>query len=219
MVDKYIEQLRPVVNELFKQDSGGHDVSHMERTMNTALYLQEKEGGDRIVVAIASLLHDVHRAMQNKTGEFVSPTDSLPLVREILSKTDLSQEQVDKICYCVENHEHYNWNGSNVDDINTLILQDADNLDAIGAIGIGRTFSYGGANNMPMYDPDTPINEADDYSEFDGDGESVIHRFCHKSLKLENNMNTKTGKELAEKKTAFMKLFINEFLADWNASY
>ena len=134
MLEKYIEDLRPLVIELFKKDSSGHDISHLERTMNTALYLQAKEGGDRIVIGVAAFLHDIHRIMQNETGTFVSPKDSLDTIRNILSKINLTNEQVEKICYCIEYHEQYNWNGNNVDDINTLILQDADNLDAIGAI-------------------------------------------------------------------------------------
>ena len=98
------------------------------------------EGGDRIVIGIAAFLHDVHRIMQNEMGTFVSPKDSLETIKKILSKIDLSNEQVEKICYCIEYHEQYNWNGNNVDDINTLILQDADNLDAIGAIGLVECF-------------------------------------------------------------------------------
>lgn len=194
-MDKYIEQLKPYVIEMFKNDSSGHDISHLERTTNTALSLQEKEGGDRIIIGISAFLHDVHRIMQNESGTFVSPKDSLNTIKEILSKIDLSNEQVDKICYCIEYHEQYNWNGNNVSDINTLILQDADNLDAIGAIGIGRTFSYGGSHNVLMYDPSVPLNEKNDYAEDNGDDESTIHHFYHKLFKLGNNMNTKAAKE------------------------
>lgn len=158
MLENYIEKLKPYVIDLFKRDSSGHDISHLIRTMNTALYLQEKEGGDRIIIGIAAFLHDVHRIMQNESGKFVSPKDSLEKVKEILSHIDLTDEQVNKICYAIEQHEEYNWNGKNVDDINTLILQDADNLDAIGAIGIGRTFSYGGSHNVIMYDDKVPLN-------------------------------------------------------------
>ena len=219
MLEKYIEKIRPLVIELFKKDSSGHDISHLERTMNTALYLQKKEGGDRIVIGIAAFLHDVHRIMQNETGVFTFPKDSLDTIRNILSKIDLSNEQVEKICYCIEYHEQYNWNGNNVDDINTLILQDADNLDAIGAIGIGRAFSYGGAHNVVMYDPNVPINEKNDYAESNGDDGSAIHHFYHKLFKLGDNMNTKTAKELAKKRTDFMKNFVNEFLSEWNANY
>ena len=219
MLEKYIEELRPHVIVLFKKDFSGHDISHLERTMNTALYLQSKEGGDRIVIGIAAFLHDVHRIMQNETGNFVCPKDSLDTVKNILKYINLSNEQIEKICYCIEYHEQYNWNGNNVDDINTLILQDADNLDAIGAIGIGRTFFYGGAHNVVMYNPSVPLNEKNDYVESNVSDESTIHHFYHKLFKLQDNMNTKTAKELAEKRTNFMKNFVNEFLSEWNANY
>ena len=134
MLETYIENLRPFVLDLFSNDSSGHDISHLERTMKTALYLQKNEGGDIIVIGIAAFLHDVHRIMQNEKGSFVSSKDSLPMVKDILSNIDLTNEQIEKICYCIEYHENYNWNGENVSDLNTLILQDADNLDAIGAI-------------------------------------------------------------------------------------
>lgn len=106
-----------------------------------------------------------------------------------------------------------------MNDINTLILQDADNLDAIGAIGIGRTFSYGGSHNIIMYSEKAPLNENNDYSEFNGDDESTIHHFYHKLFKLGDNMNTQTAKELAKKRIEFMKLFVKEFLNEWNANY
>lgn len=219
MLENYIEKLKPYVIDLFKRDSSGHDISHLIRTMNTALYLQEKEGGDRIIIGIAAFLHDVHRIMQNESGKFVSPKDSLEKVKEILSHIDLTDEQVNKICYAIEQHEEYNWNGKNVDDINTLILQDADNLDAIGAIGIGRTFSYGGSHNVIMYDDKVPLNQNDDYSESNGDDESTIHHFYHKLFKLGGNMNTTTAKNLANRRIEFMKTFVKEFLDEWNANY
>ena len=219
MLEDYIEQLRPYVIELFQKDSSGHDISHLERTMKTALYLQEKEGGDRLIIGISAFLHDVHRIMQNESGQFVSPKDSLETIKKILSHINLSTEQVNQICYCIEFHEQYNWNGNNVSDINTLILQDADNLDAIGAIGIGRTFSYGGAHNVVMYDDTVALNESNDYSEANGDDPSTIHHFYHKLFKLGDNMNTNTAKELARRRTKFMKTFVKEFLDEWNANY
>lgn len=219
MLERHIEILKPYVIELFKNDSSGHDISHLIRTMNTALYIQGKEGGDKIIIGISAFLHDVHRIMQNRSGKFVSPEDSIGKVKEILHHTDLTEEQLNKICYCIEHHEEYNWNGNNEEDINTLILQDADNLDAIGAIGIGRAFSYGGCHNIIMYDDNTPLNQNDNYSEENGDDPSTIHHFYHKLLKLGENMNTKTARELASERTEFMKIFIKEFLDEWNANY
>lgn len=218
MLENYIEVLTPYVLDLFKNDSSGHDISHLKRTMRLALSIQEKEGGDRLIIGIAAFLHDVHRIMQNECGHFVSPKNSLEKIKEILSHISLTDKQISAICYCIEFHEEYNWNGNNTCDINTLILQDADNLDAIGAIGIGRTFSYGGAHNLKMYDEQIPLNTSNTYSEESGDDPSTIHHFYHKLFKLENNMNTKTAKELAHKRTLFMKNFADEFLNEWNGN-
>lgn len=220
MLENYIEELKPYVINLFKNDSSGHDISHLIRTMRTALYIQEKEGGDRIIIGISAFLHDVHRIMQNKSGEYVLPKDSISQVKDILSHIDLNEEQKSKICYCIEHHEEYNWNGCNVEDLNTLILQDADNLDAIGAIGIGRTFSYMAVHNMPMYNEEIPLNNTEDYVENKVIVDpSTIHHFYHKLFKIGNNLNTKTAKELANRKMEFMKDFVKEFLNEWNANY
>lgn len=216
MLEEYIEKLKPFVIELFKNDSSGHDISHLERTMKLSLSIQEKEGGDRIIIGISAFLHDVHRIMQNTKGKFVSPKDSLDTVRKILSNVELTEEQINQICYCIEFHEEYNWNGKNVEDLNTLILQDADNLDAIGAIGIGRTFAYGGAHNVVMYNENVELNENSDYSESTEKDASTIHHFYHKLFKLKDNMNTQTAKKIAEERTEFMRNFVDEFLKEWN---
>lgn len=220
MIEKYIEKLRPYVLKMFENDSTGHDIGHLERTMKTALYIQEKEGGDRVIIGIASFLHDVHRIMQNETGKFVSPKDSLENVRKIIEKAnlDLTEEQIQKICFCIEHHEEYNWNGKNVDDLNSLIVQDADNLEAIGAIGIGRAFVYAGGHKMPMYDDGIPLNNNADYDESKGD-ETTMHHFHHKLFKLEDNMNTQTAKNIASKRIEFMKGFTKEFFDEWYARY
>ena len=89
----------------------------------------------------------------------------------------------------------------------------------LALFGIGRTFSYGGAHNINVYDSSVPLNESNDYAEHNGDDESTIHHFYHKLFKLEKNMNTETAKELAKERTDFMKIFVNEFLKEWNFEY
>ena len=161
-------------------------------------------------------MHDVHRVLQYKENRYISPKDSIPIVKELIenSKVDLSEEQIQKILFCVEHHEDKNWDGNNVSDINTLILQDADNIDAIGAIGIGRAFAYGNKYNQPMYVEDIPFTEYDGYKETITDT-STIHFFHNKLVKLGENMNTNTAKLIAKERVDFLNDFIKEFIKEW----
>lgn len=221
MLKDYIDKLIPIIKEMCnKNKTGGHDINHFLRTMKIALYLQTKEGGDQLIIGIASFLHDVHRLMQSERNEYVMPKDSLDRVLEIveLANLDLSDEQINKILFCIEHHEDYNWSGFNVDDINTLIVQDADNLDAIGAIGIGRSFGYAAINNQPFYDDKIPLEKFDGYEEKLKDV-SNIHFLNNKLIKLGDNMNTKTAKLIAQDRVEFIKNFINEYIKEWNANY
>ena len=182
-VEEIIYQLEEEVKFLFHEESSGHDIYHLKRVLNNALIIQEKEGGDKLIIAVSAFLHDVHRIIQKETGKFCSPKDSLPKIKEILDRTKLSEEQKEKVLHCIEYHEEYNFseNGKTVNDIETLVLQDADNLDAIGAIGIGRTFSFGGVNKVTMWIPDKPF----DRHHFDESGKdpSTIHHFYSKLLR------------------------------------
>ena len=221
MLDLYIDKLIPIIKEMCdKNKTGGHDINHFFRTMKIALYLQTKEGGDPLIIGIASFLHDIHRLMQSERNEYVDPKDSLNRVLEIikLANLDLSNEQIDKILFCIEHHEDYNWSGFNVDDINTLIIQDADNLDAIGAIGIGRSFGYAAINNQPFYDDKIPLEKFEGYEEKLKDV-SNIHFLNNKLIKLGDNMNTKTAKLMAKDRVDFIKDFINEYIKEWNVNY
>ena len=221
MLKTYIEKLLPIIKEMGDRNkTGGHDINHFLRVMKIALYLQTKEGGDILIIGIASFLHDIHRLMQSERKEYVMPKDSLDRVLEIikLANLDLSDEQINKILFCIEHHEDYNWSGFNVDDINTLILQDADNLDAIGAIGIGRSFGYAVINNQPFYDDKIPLESFKGYKEKLKDV-SNIHFLNNKLIKLGDNMNTKTAKKIAKDRVEFVKKFIDEYIKEWNANY
>lgn len=108
MLEDYIKEIQPYVISMFKLDLSGHDINHLIRTMNSALYIQGRECGDRVIIGIAAFLHDIHRVMEKEMGHFVSPKDSIPKIKEILSNINLDEEQVDEICFCIENHENYN---------------------------------------------------------------------------------------------------------------
>lgn len=215
-MDKILEQLEQQILESFEEESSGHDIHHLRRVQRLALRIQEQEGGDRMVIAAAATLHDIHRIMQNESGRFVSPAESLPTVRAILEATDFPAEKAPMVLHCVEFHEEYSFSegGVTAEDIETLILQDADNLDAIGAIGIGRTFAYAGAYDVPMYVPDIPLGR-EVYDESAQPDPSALHHFHSKLLKLKDNMHTQTARELAAGRHRFMERFVEMFLEEW----
>lgn len=215
-MNEILQRLEQEILESFKAESSGHDIHHLRRVQWLALHIQEQEGGDRLVIAAAATLHDVHRIMQRESGRYVSPAESLPTVRAILEAADFPTGKVPRVLHCVEFHEEYSFSegGVTVDDIETLILQDADNLDAIGAIGIARTFAYAGAYGLPMYVPDIPLGR-ESYDESDQPDPSTIHHFYSKLLKLKDNMQTRTARELAAGRHRFMAQFVERFLEEW----
>ncbi|MDP8269673.1 MAG: hypothetical protein P9L97_13195, partial [Candidatus Tenebribacter davisii] len=131
---------------------------------------------------------------------------------------DVSELQKAKIKHCIEFHEEYDFTetGKTALDIETLILQDADNLDALGAIGIGRTFAYSGAHNVIMWQPEIPF-ESGLYADEQPDP-STLHHFYSKLLKMKENMNTQTALKLAQKRHDFMKSFLEEFFEEWQGN-
>ena len=139
-VDETIEELRIKVQEYFEKDATGHNIDHLERTMNYARYLQSKEGGDEMVVAVSAFIHDIHRILGSERKRFVSPAESLPVVADFLKDIDITDDQKKHILYAIEHHEEYNFGegGVKVTDIESKILQDADNLYAICAVGLVR---------------------------------------------------------------------------------
>ena len=215
MVDKYIEIIKPRIEKLFAEDSSGHDIGHLERVRDLAIRIARAEGGNELVVGLAGYMHDIHRLLQSQYGHYVSPAQTLPMVRDILKATDLKQNIIDEICLCIEYHECYNWNDGNINNINALIVQDADNIDAIGAIGVGRAFCYGGTYGIPMYSNQS-LDFDQEYIEDNGDDDTTIHHFYHKLFRLGDYMNTTTAKEIAASRIEFMKKFAEEFIDEWN---
>lgn len=218
-LENIIETLKTKVESYFSKDSSGHNTDHLTRTLQYALYLQSKEGGDRTVVGISAYIHDIHRIMSMEKGTFVSPKESLGVVSEFIADLDITNEQKEHILHAIEHHEEYNFGlgGVKVRDIESKILQDADNLDAIGAMGLLRTFKYGIAHNLLEYDPHTPLYRTD-YEESSNDA-STIHHIYNKLLRLGDYMNTTTAKALAKDKTKLMEDFMNMYIAEYNGDF
>lgn len=213
---KTFEKVEEQVKELFKIDSS-HDFYHLEKTMKLAIKIQKIEGGDKIVIVLASFLHDIHRIINVQTGKYCSPEASLPKVREILDKAGFDDKnRIDKILNCIKVHEEYNFSdgGKTAKDIESLIVQDADNLECMGAIGIARTFAYGGVHNIPIFVPEVPLPKGN-WNDHSPQSASQIHHFYEKLLRLKDNMNTKTAKKLALKRHKFVVNFLKQFFAEW----
>lgn len=212
-LNKTIAKIEKEIKKLFASENSGHDIYHLKRVYNLAIHLQKTEGGDKYIIGLAAFLHDVHRVMEK--DKYCSPKKSLPAVRKILEQSDVAENDIIKILHCIEFHEEYSFSkkGKNANDLETLIVQDADNLDSIGATGIGRTFTYGGAHRIPMWRPEKPFRRKT-YSE-ERDDISIIHHFYSKILKIKNNMNTKTAFKMAERRDKFARVFLNEFLEEW----
>ena len=208
-----VTQIEKEIKKIFNDSS--HDFYHMKRTYALALNIQQKEGGDKIVIGVAALLHDIHRIIGRKSGKYCSPKDSLKEVNKILNKLNLKEDQKKRILHCIEFHEEYDFskNGKTVNDLETLILQDADNLDAIGAIGIIRNAMFVGTINGIMWDP----NKVSYRKTFDEDKNDItmVDHFYNKLLKLKDNMNTKTAKKIAVKRHKFMEKFLERFFQEW----
>jgi len=211
-----IEILENKLKIAFKMDRTGHDFDHLQRTMRNALAIQKVEGGNIKVVAISALLHDVHRIMTDNQRKYISPKESLPKIREFISDLDITKKETEHICSAIENHEHYSFSGEDVavTDIESLILQDADNLDATGAIGLARVFSFSFSHNIPVYNPNFPLEQSA-YKEGVNIDPSLVHHCVNKLVRLDQTMNTETGKKLCINRCNFIRSFVEQFLQEW----
>jgi len=195
-----IEKTKEFVREKLEGEGSGHDWWHIVRVYNNALDIAEGEGNvDCFVVQLASLLHDI---ADHKFG--YSDKDRKNIICNFLEKLDVNSEVVEDVVYIVNNISFKG--GTNKHKMITIegqIVQDADRLDAIGAIGIGRTFAYGGFKKRTMYNPESDK------------GEDTISHFYEKLLLLKDSMNTKTGKEKASERHKVMEEFLQNFYKEW----
>ncbi|WP_232703442.1 HD domain-containing protein [Halobacterium wangiae] len=199
-------------------DSSGHDVHHAWRVNRVGTRIAEAEDADPRIVGVAALVHDLHRI---RGDGFTHPEETIPEVREILADADVPADLVDPVCHCVAVHEEYDFEDDplTAETVEAEVLQDADNLDAIGAVGIARAFQFGGAHGNLMWDVDRPLPEEEAYEKdagIDDDAPgSTFHHVHAKLLRLHENMNTETGREIAAERHAFLEEFAERFAAEW----
>lgn len=208
-----IQKTEDFVKEKLSGEGTGHDWWHIDRVRRNALTIGKKESVDLLVVELAALLHDIADYKFHGGDETIGPR----LSREWLTSLNVDQKIVNHVSDIVA---HISFKGAGVKNkISTIegkVVQDADRLDAIGAIGIARCFAYNGHIGNEIYSPDTPPvmhKTAEAYKKFKG---TAINHFYEKLLLLKDRMNTDTAKAMTEHRHKYMQDFLKEFLAEWD---
>lgn len=215
MNDRVIQAAEQFVKNTLGNEPTGHDWFHIERVRKNAVYISETEQkGDRFIIEMAAILHDIPdekltHSIEDGERRLSSFLDDLPIDEQI-------KERIIEIIVSIS---FKGGNQSLLPSVEAEIVQDADRLDAIGAIGISRAFAYGGKKGNPIYDPSFSVRESMTEIEYREGNSSTIHHFYEKLLQLKNRLNTETARKIAEKRHAFMEIFLEEFYKDWNGEY
>ncbi len=201
-----------VKNEL-QNAEGGHDWFHIERVWNNAKRIAKNEDVNIEVVELGALLHDIADSKFYNGDETIGPKKAL----DFLITQDIDTLIIDHVLLIIENVSFGGGNKKRT--FNSLeldVVQDADRLDALGAVGIARTFNYGGFKNRALYDPAIPSNLNQTKEEYKNSTAPSINHFYEKLLLLKDRMNTESGKALAEKRHAFMEQYLEQFYNEWS---
>jgi uncharacterized protein len=195
---------------------GGHDWWHIYRVWQAAKQIAKGEQADLLVVELGALLHDIADSKFNGGDESIGPEKARTfLLGQHVDKPII--EHVVKIIYNISfkgGKEQQQFKSLELD-----IVQDADRLDAIGAIGIARAFNYGGFKNRPLHDPNNPPNLNKTKEQYKHNNDPTINHFYEKLLLLKDRMNTQTGKQLAQERHQFMKQYLAQFYKEWDGEF
>lgn len=208
---KIIEATTTFVKNILQHDSSGHDWWHIERVRKAALQIGEKENANLFVVEMAALLHDVADEKLNKSEE-----EGLLKVRNWLSSLQITDSEQEEIIEIISTMSFKGGNRPLMKTIEGQVVQDADRLDAIGAIGIARTFAYAGAHGDLIYDPELPFRESMTKEEYRNGKSTAVNHFYEKLLKLTDTLNTNAAKKAAQERHDFMTAFLDQFYKEWN---
>ena len=210
--EKLIENTIAFVKLQLKDAEGGHDWFHIERVYKNTLALAKEEQCDILICQLGALLHDIADSKFHNGDEKIGPKTA----RNFLENENVSEEIIKHVIQIIEN---ISFKGGNFekkfDSIELQIVQDADRLDAIGAIGIARCFNYGGFKDRTIYNPEIKPNLNMSKEEYKNADAPTINHFYEKLLLLKDKMNTETGKKMALKRHEFMELFLEQFYAEW----
>ena len=212
MNENIVKITKNFVKETLKDAEGGHDWFHILRVLKLSEKIAASESCDYLVVQLGTLLHDIADSKFYNGDETIGEKVAF----EFLNSQNIAPEIIEKVVFIINN---ISFKGDHTILENTpielAIIQDADRLDAIGAIGIARTFSYGGFKNRSIYNPEIPPKVNQTKEEYKNSTAPTLNHFYEKLLLLKDKMNTQKGKELAEKRHDFMVKFLEEFYKEW----
>lgn len=212
-VEEIIRNTIAFVKDELKDAEGGHDWFHIERVYKNSMLISEGEKVDKIVVALGALLHDIADSKFHNGDDSVGPKKA----REFLKTQNVGEEIIEHVVKIIESVSFSG--GNKTQEFTSLeleVVQDADRLDALGAIGIARTFNYGGFKNRKLYDPEITPKLNMSPSEYKASNAPTINHFYEKLLLLKDRMNTETGRKIAIERHQFMETFLDHFYAEWN---
>lgn len=209
-----LARARYYVEKELCSDTSGHDWFHVKRVAESARKIALEEGADPYVCELAALLHDIP---DDKRG--ITEEEGLRILRNWLDQEDVDNNISSQVLEIIKT---MSFRGGNNPPMNTLegkVVQDADRLDAIGAIGIARTFAYSGHVGQKIYDPDIPVRNSMSREEYRNGTSTAINHFYEKILRLESLLNTGTAKKIAEKRQEFTEKFLQQFFNEWNSGF
>ena len=201
------------VKEKLEGAEAGHDWFHIERVWKLSKKIAEKEGGNLEVIELSALLHDIADPKFHNGDE----TLALKISQNFLEEIHIDSELIEQVLFVIKNISFKNRaEAPENPPLELQIVQDADRLDAIGAIGIARTFNFGGFKNNLMYHPEIKPNLGMNKEEYKKSNGTTINHFYEKLLLLKDLMNTETAKKIASERHDFMLQFLDEFYKEWN---
>ena len=211
-----IKQTETFVKSKLSGEATGHDWWHVYRVWNNAkMILQNEKSANFLIVELAALLHDISDWKFSDGDDSVGPN----IAREFLSSINCPNDIIDNVCEIIST---MSFKGAGVktpmQTIEGEIVQDADRLDALGAVGIARTFAYGAYANQEIYNPEIQPKLHSSYEDYKNAKGTSINHFYEKLLLLADRMNTKTAKELAIARQKYMENFLEQFFAEWEGS-
>lgn len=208
---KVIQNIEQWVKAELLNEKSGHDWYHIKRVTDIAKEILKHEEADSFIVITAALLHDI---ADDKVTANVDT--ALERIRKLLVSNEVADDTIETIIDIITTMSFRGGTGKKLSYIEAQIVQDADRLDALGAIGIARTFQYGGAKGQAMYDPEIPVRDKMSFEEYRHGESTSINHFYEKLLLLKDKMNTPAAIKIAEEREVFVKHFLDIFFKEWN---